>query len=392
MNKSCSGVSVVVPTMGFVDSVEKILKSITNQTKQPDEVILIDSSDDLKINELAEEYKTFLNIRVIKVHKAYPGEARNIGAMNVKNNVIAFLDSKTVPNKDWIEIGTEILSKGEYKVVFGSTFYKAITEKQRVLQACIFGLKPVVSTPGTILHKETFNEIGKFLEGLRAADDLEWRNRVINNAYIQSIPSNSKLIYSQISESYLDEAKRQFIYQLHGAYVDVQVRTKTVMLGILLMFLTLIIPQWNALVGWENSNLYIPNITKSYFYLVSFLSILLLLVTPIYKEVDLIFKFLLAIIFLLSSYLVYQWNFVMAKWVEESIFFIPHITKIYLVSVITSAILFRGIYKPLSMGITSKYLFPINWLKVGVIGFFLDLAKLPGYFLGAILALMRRII
>jgi hypothetical protein len=44
------------------------------------------------------------------------------------------------------------------------------------------------------------------------------------------------------------------------------------------------------------------------------------------------------------------------------------------------------------MGIDRGFIFPFKWLWVGIIGMFLDIVKVPGYFLGAIIALKRRLI
>ena len=100
-------------------------------------------------------------------------------------------------------------------------------------------------------------------------------------------------------------------------------------------------------------------------------------------------KIIMTAMFLLSSYLVLKWNAAMANWVEESIYYFPHITKIFLASLLLLGILYRGLYCPLTRGIHTSYLFPIRWLLVGIVGFIIDIAKMPGYFIGAILGLYR---
>ena len=385
-------VSVIVPTMGFPDSVNEILHKLKLQTHQPDEVILVDSSIDDSVKEIAKKYKSFLNIELIEVNKAFPGEARNLGVKKSSYSVLAFLDSKTIPNEDWLKNGLDKLEIYEDSIIFGSTLYKAKTKKQKIIQACIFGSRPITTTPGSILNKKTFLDIGYFVEGVRTSDDLEWRNRILRNNLITIIPSTYTLTYSHISKEFGQEIKRQFIYQIHSAFTDVQLKTKTVIFGLSLILLTLIIPQWNALVGWEESFLYIPNITKSYFYLISAFSFVILAFSSFYKEMNVLIKFIVGIFFIISCYVVFQWNFVMADWIEESVFYIPHITKIYLSTLILMALLFRGIYKPLTMGISKNYLFLVRWLWIGIIGIILDLAKIPGYLLGALIALKRRLI
>ena len=243
-----------------------------------------------------------------------------------------------------------------------------------------------------MLRKKTFYQIGEFIEQIRSSEDLEWRSRCRELDLEVYASEKVQMTYAQVSRSILSEIKKQFIYQLHGAYSDVQLRMKTIIFGLAMLFVALLIPQWNALVGWEGSILYIPNITKSFFYLISIFSMVLLIQNLFEKRIfSILFKFSIGVLFLISTYLVYQWNFVMADWVEESIFYIPHITKGYISLILFSAVIFRGIYKPLIMGIKRNYLFPFRWLLVGLVGIFLDLAKIPGYLLGAIIAIKNRL-
>ena len=91
-------------------------------------------------------------------------------------------------------------------------------------------------------------------------------------------------------------------------------------------------------------------------------------------------------VFVISTICIYRWNAVIAGWVEESIWFIPHITKIYLSLIFFVALGYRGLYLPIRQGIKSTFLFPFNFAVIGVLGIFHDLIKAPGYLLGAILS------
>ena len=81
---------------------------------------------------------------------------------------------------------------------------------------------------------------------------------------------------------------------------------------------------------------------------------------------------------------VMRWNDVIANWIEDAVLYIPHITKIYLLLLIISSILFRGIIYPLKRKIGFKYLFPFNWMKIGILGLIIDIVKAPGYLLGSL--------
>ena len=68
---------------------------------------------------------------------------------------------------------------------------------------------------------------------------------------------------------------------------------------------------------------------------------------------------------------------------------IRNITKIYIFSLIALGILFRGIYTPISKGISYNYIFPLHWVIIGLTGVMLDVVKIPGYLLGALASLIR---
>jgi hypothetical protein len=74
----------------------------------------------------------------------------------------------------------------------------------------------------------------------------------------------------------------------------------------------------------------------------------------------------------------------MAGWVEESVWYVPNITKIFLLSILALSFCYRGLYFPLKNKIPHTYLFPVNWLYVAFVGLYLDVVKSPGYILGSI--------
>ena len=97
-----------------------------------------------------------------------------------------------------------------------------------------------------------------------------------------------------------------------------------------------------------------------------------------------ILKFL---VFILCSYSVYNWNHIIAGWAINSILYIPHITKIYIGSLLILSILYRGLILPIKRKVEFKFEFPINWILVGVLGLFIDLTKSPFYAIGSLISL-----
>ena len=76
----------------------------------------------------------------------------------------------------------------------------------------------------------------------------------------------------------------------------------------------------------------------------------------------------------------------------NSIFYIPHITKIYVTSLFLLSIVFRGIIRPLRRKVECSFIFPFEWILIGLIGVTLDIVKAPGYLWGGILGAIGKTI
>jgi len=381
-------ISIIIPSHNFSHSLEKVLKSITKQSLKPKEVVIVDSSHNDKNRDLAKKFTEFLNINFFKVDQAYPGEARNLGVKKSSEKILLFIDSKTVPPLDFVSKLYSLFNENNYEVIFGNTIYLAESQEQKIIRAATFGAVGHETTPGTIIKKVTFNKVGGFLEGVRTAEDIEWRARVKISGVSNFCPEEPSLTYSELPESYKEMIKRYFKYAFHTARVNVQENIKGLYLSLALILSALIIPRWNYIVGWDNENLYIPNVTKIYLF-----SLIVIFLSTTYFNKALVSKYfsdhvsfyLKLLIFIFISLGVYNWNFSIAGWVEEASLYIPHITKIYLCLIVFLSILYRGIYLPIKLKEDKRFLFPLRWIQISIVGLCLDLAKIPGYVFGGLI-------
>ena len=72
--------------------------------------------------------------------------------------------------------------------------------------------------------------------------------------------------------------------------------------------------------------------------------------------------------------------------------FAHYITRIYVSSLLLLSIVFRGIIRPLRRNVEWSFIFPFEWILIGLIGVTLDVVKAPGYILGGILGTMGKTI
>ncbi len=385
-------ISVIIPTYNFVEVTKKVIEATLIQSYLPKEIIIVDSSESDEMEVMIGNLNSDIPIVYKKVTKLFPGEARNAGVRFSTFKWLAFLDSKTIPEEDWLKKNIDLVLDKNLDVVFGSTKYLATTEFQKCIKACTHGNKIVETTPGSLINRTNFDLIGGFQEQVRTGDDMAWRQQVKASALKYESPEDATLTYSELPTKLLDSMKRFFVYQLHGSKVNIQNTNKNIILGLFLILITLIIPKWNFLVGFEDSPLYIPNITTIYVTIFFVVALFLVIFKKDFftnKDSFLLFS-LKIILFIILLFCALRWNYDIAGFVETSIFFVPHITKLYLIMVLLVSLLYRGLYFPIKNNIPKGELLPIWWIKVGLLGVLLDLAKAPGYILGGIIKLLSR--
>jgi len=383
-------ISLVIPTFNCADNLKVLLASIAGQSLHPNEIIISDSSDNKLIEDLVSSTSIGIPIIYIKSHKKYPGEKRNEGALAANFEWIAFLDVGTIPRPSWLEESALFATNHGYDAIFGFTKYRALNHFQELLRAATFGKVGHETTPGTLVKLEYFKKSGGFIEDIRAGDDQEWRLQLRNVTQKCFTPNTISLDYALLPSSLISMQKKYFIYYLQGAKVRAQKKSRDIYLCIFLLLSMVVVTKWNYLiVGWETNPLFIPHIFK--IYTLSVVTILLIYIVTSYfvarrEELNILHWFIKFFLFCLISLSVYKWNASIINFVEGSILYIPHVTKIYLWMVLMVSFLYRGILLPIKLGVKKNFLFPKNWIIVGLIGLSLDIIKVPGILLGIFLA------
>jgi len=308
-------VSLVIPSQNAEIELQQLLRSIPNWEAIPNEIVIVDSSENKLL--IPEDFKLFtkkLNIRLLIIYEKdlYPGHARNVGISNSKNTLLAFLDTSTFPSNRWLSSGLNLINIKNNEGVWGNTFYKADTFTSKIFRACTFGENPIRTFPGSIFNKNIFDRCGLFIETTRAGEDGDWMSR----ADLHEIKISSP-------EEVLSYNKLNF------------------------MSIKKLIKKWFR--NYQHtSKLPFFSAHKSYYYYgISFIAVLV----------------------------AYNWNRVLAAWDRESIFFIPNITTISVISIFIIYILIRGILLPRKKGVNIRFIFPINFIFIFFLSALLDLTK-----------------
>jgi len=101
-------VSVIIPTCNRAQELERLLKTISNQTRLPEEVIVVDQSDDNRTKEIVDSFHDNNKNRGIAFIWLFQKEkssakARNKGILFSSGQMLAFTDDDVVLEKDYLE-------------------------------------------------------------------------------------------------------------------------------------------------------------------------------------------------------------------------------------------------------------------------------------------------
>ncbi len=308
-------VSLVIPSQNAEIELKQLLRSIPNWEAIPNEIIIVDSSENKLL--IPEDFKLFtkkLNIRLLIIYEKdlYPGHARNVGISNSKNTLLAFLDTSTFPSNKWLSSGLNLINIKNNEGVWGNTLYQADTFTSKIFRACTFGEKPIRTFPGSIFNKNIFDRCGLFIETTRAGEDGDWMSRAelheIKISSPEEVLSYDKLNFMSIKKL----IKKWFRNNMFGAKL----------------------PFYRAHRDF-------------YYYAISFVAVVI----------------------------AFNWNWILASWDEQSIFYIPNITKISILIILIIYIFMRGIFLPRKKGVNLSFVFPINFIFIFLLSVLLDLTK-----------------
>lgn len=181
-------ISLVVPVRNEEESLARLVSSIRAQTRQPDEVLLVDGGSTDRTVELARELAAGdARFRVVEAGQASPGRGRNVGAAEARYPWLAFTDAGIGLDPEWLErLAERVSEEPETEVVYGN--YDPVTRTFFERCAAIAYVSPKTAQGGgavtrgrfiasSLMRREVWRRAGGFPD-MRAAEDLIFMERV----------------------------------------------------------------------------------------------------------------------------------------------------------------------------------------------------------------------
>jgi len=101
--KNSLSISVVIVTRNRAELLKDALDSLTRQSRQPDEVIIVDNDSKDNTKEAALNFSDRLNIKYVYEPKRGIPHARNAGIRNTTGDIIASIDDDCVADENWLK-------------------------------------------------------------------------------------------------------------------------------------------------------------------------------------------------------------------------------------------------------------------------------------------------
>lgn len=179
-------VSVIIPAYNAAATLEECLRACLNQTRKPDEVIVV---DDGSTDGTAEAARA-LGVRCVRQERAGPAAARNRGARETRGDILVYTDSDCVPEPDWLEALTAPFAEGVAGV--GGSYTNAnagcfladlIQEEIAARHERLGDDVDFLGSFNVAYRREAFEAAGGFDESFRAAsgEDNDLAYRLVDN-------------------------------------------------------------------------------------------------------------------------------------------------------------------------------------------------------------------
>ena len=177
---SAARISVVMPVYNRAAYVAEAIESVLAQTRLADELIVVDDGSTDDSLEVIERYAG-PRLHVVRQQNGGIGAARNRGLADATGELVAFLDSDDIWERDKLERQLRAIEESDgLQLVFGHIVEFLSPDRAADLAGTLqIGTDPMPGLCATtlLLRREALRRIGSFDEKLRVGEFIEWMAR-----------------------------------------------------------------------------------------------------------------------------------------------------------------------------------------------------------------------
>lgn len=215
--------SIIIPVYNRPDEVDELLESLTAQTNNDFEILIIEDGSNLKCDKVVEKYQEELTIKYYFKENSGQGFSRNYGFERAKGNWLIVFDSDCIIPENYLEVVDEYLNTHEIGAFGGpDRAHEGFTLVQKAISYSMTSLFTTGGIRGNkkhlgVFHPRSFNmgisqEVFKKTGGYilpKKGEDIEFSIRIIENGFKTALIEKA-FVYHKRRTNF-----RQFFKQLH---------------------------------------------------------------------------------------------------------------------------------------------------------------------------------
>lgn len=217
-------ISVCITVFNEESSIGELLNSLINQTKKPDEIIIIDGlSQDRTVDVIKHYQKKDFRIKLV-IEPGCVAHGRNVSIELARNSIVALTDAGCIAKPDWLakisepfkseEVG---MVAGFYEMPYNNSLQRAmnlfhgITIKQYEPKSFLPSARSVA------FRKAVWEEVGGFNENLtKASEDTDYFYKLVkNNVKIVRV-GKARVIWQETKSFTLKDSINKFYQYAKG--------------------------------------------------------------------------------------------------------------------------------------------------------------------------------
>lgn len=184
--------SIIVPVFNRPDEIDELLESLTRQTFNDFEVIIVEDGSQKPCKEVCDKYTDKLNLKYFMKENSGPGQSRNYGAERSEGEYLLILDSDVVLPENYLYAIEEELHRDKADAFGGpDRAHNSFTNTQKAIS---YSMTSFFTTGGIRggkkkmdkfyprsfnmgIRREVYNKLGGFSK-MRFGEDIDFSIRI----------------------------------------------------------------------------------------------------------------------------------------------------------------------------------------------------------------------